>query len=297
MNALVRLGLLGLSLVMLAGCPATQPTPKTLPEDRDVATDGTVPVVSLMLDAELTDTAGLQRLTDFMLAHQLPTTVYVTAEYANAHATLVQELATAGFEIALHGYSTGEQLATMTYAEQKDLISRALTAVTGCVACGESRQVLGFRPQYFSQNEDTYRILDELGLTYDSGFKASELPVAGIESARIPTLIPGHNVVAVPVTTVTYNGKLLYLCDISLAQSEKLSADQFGEVLALGYQQAKDRGEPLVANFHGWYTGDADTYDYWPVFREFVTGLITDGAAFVRSGNLVRLYNAATPAP
>ena len=41
-----------------------------------------------------------------------------------------------GFEVALHGYYTGEQLATMTYEEQKDLLERAKKAVEGCRPCG-----------------------------------------------------------------------------------------------------------------------------------------------------------------
>ena len=283
---------LGFSLlIVLGGCPNVPPPTNTfLPADQDVPADGSVQLISVMIDAEQDDTVGLQRLTGAMLSRALPTTVYVSADYANANATLIQGLFNQGFEIALHGYSTGEQLATMTYEEQKDLLKRALAAVEGCRLCGFDRPVTGFRPQYFSQNEDTYQVLDELRLTYDSGFKAGQLPFAGREAAWTPFLVEGHRFAVVPVTTVEFEGREIYLCDISCALSENLTADQFKQALTQARQESREQGVPMVANFHGWYTGDREMYDYWEPFIEFVDEAVADGAVFVRSRHLVDLW-------
>lgn len=293
MRTLIAAGVTGLVvLLVVGGCPPEPaPTPAVLPADQDVPADGSVQLISVMIDAEEEDTAGLQRLTGAMLARSLPTTVYVSAEYANAHATVIQDLFNKGFEIALHGFTTGEQLATMTYDQQKDLLTRALAAVQGCQPCGVSRPVQGFRPQYFSQNEDTYTILDELGLTYDSGFKAGMLPIAGHEEARAPFLVDGHHFTAIAMTTVDFGGRVIYLCDISCAQAEKLTKDQFRQALTQGRLETRDQGLPMVANFHGWYTGDTDQYDYFEAFTQFVDEAVADGAVFVRSQHLAALFS------
>jgi peptidoglycan/xylan/chitin deacetylase (PgdA/CDA1 family) len=290
MRTLVAAGLIALLSLGLVGCPP-EPVPTELPADQTVPTDGSVEIMSLMIDAEQEDTAGLQKLTDFLLVQQVPTTVYVSADYANRNATLIGDLHAKGFEIALHGFNTGEQLATMTYEDQKDLITRALTAVRGCTPCGTSRPVIGFRPQYFSQNEDTYKVLDELALTYNSGYKAGHLPFTGEEAARRPLLAPGHNFMVLPVTTTVFNGKDIYLCDISCALAEKLTAEDFAALLAQGRAEARTAGEPFVANFHGWYTGDDTQYSYWPVFESFVKKAKAEGAVFVRSRQLATLYS------
>jgi peptidoglycan/xylan/chitin deacetylase (PgdA/CDA1 family) len=283
-------------LLALGGCPPKPdplPTPTVLPVDQDVPVDGSVQLIGVMIDAEEQDTAGLQRLTEAMLSRGLPATVYVSADYANANATLIQGLFNKGFEIALHGYSTGEQLATMTYDQQKDLLTRALDAVDGCRPCGLARRVVGFRPQYFSQNEDTYQVLDELGLTYDSGFKAGMLPIAGHEDARIPFPVDGHQFTAIPVTTVEFEGRVIYLCDISCALGESpLTKDQFKEALTQARHETRGQRLPMVANFHGWYTGDTDQYDYFEAFTQFIDEAVADHAVFVRSEHLAELFAA-----
>jgi peptidoglycan/xylan/chitin deacetylase (PgdA/CDA1 family) len=261
-----------------------------LPADTDLATDGSTLIASVMIDAEQEDTAGLQRIANELLRRRMPATIYVTGEYANQHATLIQSLHNKGFEIAVHGYSTGEQLATMTYDEQKSTIQRALTAVSGCTPCGTALPVTGFRPQYFSQNADTFQILDELGLAYNSGFKAGHLPFAGREASRAPFKVDSHAFAAIPVTTVDFDGSEIYLCDISCGIANLMTGDQWLDALKGGLQRAQSEGVPFVANFHGWYTGDKDQYDYWPAFVAFLDQLHAANAVTVRSAHLAALF-------
>lgn len=279
--------LLGLTL---AGCPSPAWLTTPLPPDEDVPTDGSVTIVSVMVDAEQEETGGLLQMVHELLKRRIPATVYVTADYANRNAALVQEIYGYGFEIGLHGYNTGEQLASMTYDQQKDLILRAKRAVEGCWACGTGKTIKGFRPQYFSQNEDTYKILDELGFAYNSGFKAGHLPFAGLESTRVPVTVPGHQFVAIGFSTIIFEEADIYLCDISCANVQKMSGAKWQEALRAGLQDAQEKKIPLVVNFHGWYTGDRDQYDYWRPFVEFLDEALEAGVVFVRSQNLARLY-------
>lgn len=259
-----------------------------LDRERILPREGAVRV-NLQIDAEREDVEGLKNIVNELLRRGIRTTVYVTAEYANRNALLVHDLYDRGFEIALHGFYTGEQLASMTYEEQKDLLTRARLALAGCQPCGTDRPITGFRPQYFSQNEDTYRVLDELGIAHNSGFKAGELFIEGHEEQAIPYAVEGHSFYAVPFTTVEQAGNVLYLCDIACAMVSELTAEQWLQALRSGFQQAVDNDQPMVVLFHGWYTGDQNQYDYWQSFVSFLDE-VQDQAAFVTTEELVRFY-------
>ncbi len=246
-------------------------------------------VINLMIDAEQEDVSGLSNMIDELDRRDIKTTVYVTADYANKHAMAIENLYNRGFEIALHGYYTGEQLASMTYEEQEDLLTRAMTALKGCVDCGTDKPITGFRPQYFSQNEDTFRILDGLGIAHNSGFKAGKLYLDGHENDAVPYVADGYNFYAVPITTVAYGGEKVYLCDIACAQSLELTSNQWWGLLSSAIDQAAEDNTPLVVLMHGWYTGDKHTYDYWEPFIKFLDK--SEGATFVTTNELVELYN------
>jgi peptidoglycan/xylan/chitin deacetylase (PgdA/CDA1 family) len=226
--------------------------------------------VNIQLDAELEDTQGIRNLTSELLSRGISSTVYVTAEYANRNAPLIGELFRAGFEIALHGYYTGEQLETMTYAEQKDLLTRAQKAVEGCKPCGTYRPVVGFRPQYFSQNGDTYRVLDELGLTHNSGFKVGQIYLPGHENDAWPYRAETNRFTVIPITTVPAGNALVYLCDIACAQSLNWTPAQWEQALMTALASAIETRRPIVMLLHGWYTGDTAKYHYWQPFIKFL---------------------------
>ncbi len=245
--------------------------------------------VNLQIDAEQeSGTAGISAIVNELRSRGITATIFVTQDYANDHAVFLQQLDAWGFEIALHGKSTGEQLATMTYEEQKTRLTNAKTAVEGCIACGTGRQVKAFRPQYFSQNEDTYRVLDELGMTSNSGFKAKLSYADGHADSVWPYAMPGHNFNVVPLSTVVYNGNRIYVCDIACAQALGLNATQWGQVLTLAYQDAVANNTPLVPLFHGWYTGDSTSYTYWQPFLDFLD-LLEGNVTFVTTSQLASL--------
>jgi len=240
------------------------------------------------VDAELDDTVGLRTVTSELQRRQITATVFVSADYANRNALLVNELFRSGFEIALHGYYTGEQLASMTYAEQKDLLSRAKLALEGCRPCGTYKLILGFRPQYFSQNEDTFRVLDELGLTHNSGFKVSQLYLHGHTWDAKPYPVPGHNFRVLPISTVPDGCKRVYLCDLACGQVENWTSAQWRAGLLRALADAIETRQPLVVLLHGYYPGDEAKYGYWqPVldFLDAAQGQVT----FVQSKDLIAL--------
>ncbi len=267
--------------LVIAGCPS-QPCTEDPVEGL---------YINIQVDAENDDTAGLTRITNALRARDMDATVYVTADYANQNASKIQNLYKQGFEIALHGYYTGEQLATMTYDAQLDLLTRAKTALEGCQPCGTYVPITGFRPQYFSQNADTYKVLDELGFSYNSGFKAQLLFAEGHDTDIAPYPMPENNFYALPISTADYNGQLVYLCDIGSAQgSLKLTGEQWSQLLQDALAQAEANHRPLVVLVHGWYTGDKSEYDYWQPFIDFLDAAQCKGT-FVTSQELVDLFS------
>jgi peptidoglycan/xylan/chitin deacetylase (PgdA/CDA1 family) len=247
-------------------------------------------VANIQVDAETDDVAGLNKLVHELEGRGITTTIYVTADYVNSgHALLVQDLYRRGFEIALHGYYSGEQLATMTHAEQLDLLTRAKEAVQGCRPCGSYKPVTGFRPQYFSQNEATYRVLESLGIEYNCGFKAGLLAVPGHEGEYAPYQASGDgfSFTAVPFTTVAWNHQTVYLCDLSAGSSELMTGPQWSQALQDGIDDALAHQRPFVALFHGYYSGADDRADYFEAFVAMLDRLEAEKATFMGTSELV----------
>lgn len=249
-------------------------------------------VVNIQVDAELEDVDGLNKLVNELKARGITTTIYVTADYANVNGMLITNLYRDGFEIALHGFHSAEQVATMTYEEQLDLLTRAKTAIEGCQQCGTHRPITGFRPQYFSQNEDTYKVLETLGIEYNSGFKAAQLAMPGHEADYGPYEVSGegYDFTVVPFTTVAWNDKTVYLCDLAAGSAEMMTGEQWGQVLQDGIDEAIANDRPFIALFHGYYSGVAEHTDYFDAFVAVLDRLETEGATFVTSSELVAEY-------
>jgi peptidoglycan/xylan/chitin deacetylase (PgdA/CDA1 family) len=246
--------------------------------------------VNAQVDAELEDTEGLNRIVGALQERDLATTIYITAEYAHNHQWSIHDFFLDGFEIALHGYSSGEDLTGMSYEDQRDLLTQALHTLEGCQPCGTYKAVKGFRPQSFRQNEDTHCVLDELAFVHNSGFKAGELYVDGHQQDAVPYPVDEHSFHAVPVTVVEYGGKRIHLCDTACALDEGMTGDQWAEALQIGLDQANDRQVPVVVIFHGWYTGDVEQYDYWQPFVDFLDDVTAEGGLLVTTQELVSLY-------
>lgn len=250
-------------------------------------------LVNIQVDAETEDVDGLNKLVNELKARGITTTIYVTADYINkGNNQLIQNLYRDGFEIALHGYYSGEQVATMTYEEQLDLLTRARDAVQGCQPCGSYKPVTGFRPQYFSQNEDTYKVLESLGFEYNCGFKAGLQYIEGHESDFAPYAVAtdDYSFTAVPFTTVPWGEKTVYLCDLAAGSAEAMTGEQWSQVLQDGIDQVIANNEPFVVLFHGYYTGVTDHADYWDAFVEMLDRLKAENANFVTTSQLVAQY-------
>ncbi|KAF5421995.1 MAG: Peptidoglycan/xylan/chitin deacetylase, PgdA/CDA1 family, partial [Candidatus Methanocomedens sp.] len=121
-------------------------------------------LINFQVDAEYTGEHLLKVLDEFE-RRGYTTTVYVTGTFAQNNGSTVQMIYGNGHEIALHGWVTAEKLETMDYNAQKEKLISAKNLVEE-----NSQIIVSFRPQYYSQNEDTFIILDSLNISHNSGF-------------------------------------------------------------------------------------------------------------------------------
>jgi len=292
----IKLYLVAIALSLMLICNATaEDEPKNaMPQQTPLQ----VTKVNLQIDAEFTqkgnegrereETEFLKKTIKELKKRGIKGTLFVTADFSTVNPHLVNDLFRERFEIALKGYSTGERLAALTKEAQKELLSNAKEVVEGCVECGTLQSIIGFRPQNFSQNSVTYEIHAELGIRYNSGFKAHLLFLPGHENTTKPYRNQNDTFWAVPISTFYYKGELVCLCDLS-AQG-KFIVEEWKEVLSSKLTEVIERGEPLVIVIHGWLTGDEKKYGFWGPFLDFLDYAQNRKVHFVTSRELIKAY-------
>jgi peptidoglycan/xylan/chitin deacetylase (PgdA/CDA1 family) len=241
-------------------------------------------VINLQVDAENTG-EHLFKVLGELEGRGYTTTVYVTGSFAENNGNIIQEIQENGHEIAFHGWETGEILETMDYNKQKKI----LTNSKNMVEIYSEEPVVGFRPQYYSQNEDTFDILDKLNVYYDSGFISRLKYIPGYENYAIPYKVPNHNFYAVPVSSYVTPDNIIYLCDLSASRKFKLSATEWSTILNNKFKESKKNNEPMVVVIHPWITGN-ETSGYWQAFTQFLNRIENKNIDIVTTGELVKYY-------
>ena len=131
---------------------------------------------------------------------QVEATFFTLGYLADRHPALVEEVAAAGHEIAVHGYwhRFVSRMTRDEFAEELDLAMSALFKVTG-------EQPLGHRAPYFSINATTpwaFEVLASRGIQYDSSvFPTRNMLYGYPEAPRFPYQIEDLNLIEYPATT------------------------------------------------------------------------------------------------
>ena len=238
-------------------------------------------IINFQVDAEYTGEHLLKVLYE-LERRGYTTTVYVTGTFAQNNGTTVQNIYNNGHEIALHGWVTAEQLETMDYNTQKEKLVNAKNLVEE-----KSQTVVGFRPQYYSQNEDTYTILDSLNISYNCGFISGLKYVPGYENESRPYIVTNHSFYAVPVSLSS--DETIYLCDLCASSKYKLNGTEWYSVLTNKFDECEEKQEPMVMVLHPWVTGN-ETTGYWQAFNQFLNYTENKNINVVSTKELVDYY-------
>jgi peptidoglycan/xylan/chitin deacetylase (PgdA/CDA1 family) len=272
-------------------------------------------VVNIMIDAELRPSAknltpqvevfvelnSLVEMLENIDSKGINTTVYFTGDFASKQIGnvsykdyIIRVASEPNREIALHGMTTADKLGLMSYEQQLSLLTRAKALIeAGYVRDDKSLIIKGFRPQYFNQSEDTYKVLDKIGTAYDSGYKAGLLYAPGHKNDTWPYLVENHTFYAVPVSTYSVAGELVYTCDLCSKQSVGFNGTQWYDLLVSKFQECADRGDPMVVLFHNFVSGEDG--EYMTAFRKFVDFAASENATFVTTMDLVEMAKRNRP--
>jgi len=241
-------------------------------------------LINFQVDAEYTG-EHLLKVLEELERRGYTTTVYVTGTFAQNNGSTVQIIYENGHEIALHGWVTAEKLETMDYNTQKEKLISAKNIVEE-----NSQTVVSFRPQYYSQNEDTYTILDTLNISHNSGFISGLKYIPGYENESKPYIVTNHSFYAVPVSMYETSDETIYLCDLSASNKYKINATEWYSVLKNKFDECEEKKEPMVMVLHPWITGN-ETTGYWQTFNQFLNYTENKNISVVSTKELVDHYN------
>lgn len=272
-------------------------------------------VVNIMIDAELSpfaqnltaqeeefvELSSLVEMLEIIDSRGINATVYFTGDFASKQIGnvsykdyVIRVGSKPNHEIALHSRMTAKKLGFMSYEQQFSLLTRAKAIIEEAyIQDNKSLIIKGFRPQYFNQSEDTYRVLDEMGMVYDSGYKAGILYFQGHKNDTWPYLVENHTFYAVPVSTHSMSGKLVHTCDLCSKEVSGLNGTQWSDLLASKFQECANRGDPMVVLFHNFVSGEDS--EYMKAFREFVDFAASKNATFVTTMDLVEMAKRNHP--
>jgi hypothetical protein len=218
-------------------------------------------------------------------------TIFVSGEMATVYRLgITSQGAMTNHELALYGNNTGENLSSLSVAEQEEIIKDANKRLYSCYICGGKHvDIKGFRPQGFEQNEHTLRALENLSIIYNAGFQRGLIYMPGHENDSWPYLIEGSNIYAVPISTTDVNGEKAVLYDKYIRDDMGLSGSQWQDLLQSQFAENAKAGAPTVVIFSNLVSGDGDFLD---AYRNFLNYAESQGARFLTTFQLVDMTAA-----
>ena len=190
------------------------------------------------------------------------------------------------FELAMSGKSSDENLSTKSYSEQKTLLQTSKDYVEACKVCGKNEIIAsGFMPQSFNQNEDTYKVLDELGIEYDAGFQAGLIYAPGHQDDVWPYKLEGYDFYAVPVSTYNISGQKVPIQD-KYFDKKGFTSSQWYDALTGKFVEAQANDQPMVILLTKSISGSGD---YLEAFKNFLDFALSNDATFVTTMDLVNM--------
>lgn len=231
---------------------------------------------------------SIANLTNSIGPRSLNVTLFPTGEAILSQRLHITYLANASnYEVAMGGMKKDERIGSMSASDQGTLLGEMKRYVEACHICrGKTISPQGFKPQSFDQNQDTYAILEKMGMLYDAGFQAGAIYLSGHENDTWPYRINGLNVYAVPVSTFILAGERTLLSDRT-AKEKKLSGSQWYGTLVDKFDQSAKNGDPMVVIFDNHISG-IDT-DYLNAYRNFIDFALSKNATFVTTSQLVEM--------
>jgi hypothetical protein len=296
MKRLIYTVILVCSILIISGCAqiASKPVVINLMLDADVPPS---PTEQQGYEAEALLYAMLQEID----GRELGATIFSTQDTLRTYTKM--RLTKMGnnpkFELAMSGNNSKEKMSTESYARQKAILEDSKLWVESCKYCGINEvNVTGFMPPSCDQNEDTHKVLDDMGIHYDAGYQAGLIYTPGHEKDAWPYQVGGHRFYAVPISTYALSGKTMPLQDRYFNESG-LSSSEWYDALLGKYTEAQKNNQPMVIVLTSSVSG---TGGYLDALKKFLDFALSDEASFVTTMDLVKMahpesYQPSTEAP
>lgn len=258
-------------------------------------------IVNLMVDVtgsshpteeqSAVDRDNIANVYNAMIKDKIPSTWFLTQDVSSSQIVLyLTQLGLYGnIEFGIAGNHSDERLSTLPYSEQLALLESSKRFASAAHVCGKNvKDILGFKPLSFDQNQDTYKALDDIGIQYNAGFQSGILYAPGHENDVWPYPVEGHNFYAVPISNYVISGEKVALQDGSFKEGG-LGASQWYDALEAKFNEASKKKDPLVVSLTTSISGSGD---YLDAFKKFIEYAKSKNASFVNSTQLVDMAKA-----
>lgn len=264
--------------------------------------DGT-PIISLMIDVDTPHSpnedevrsaeVNLHKMYQEITDRDETATLLLTQDVTSSRIRLLlaQYTVLSKFEFAISGNHSDDKLISLPLSEQEALISNSIEIAKASKVCGMSEvDVLGFIPPGFSQNQDTYKAIDNLSIQYDAGFQTGLIYAPGHEDDVWPYKIEGYDFSAVPISSINVSGDLLPLYDKKMTENG-LNAAEWSEILNSKLQESAANDKPMVVLLSTSVSGSGEYFDALTNFLDYAG---SENATFINVRDLVALADTGT---
>ncbi len=203
-------------------------------------------VVNIQVDIENgEDAKQVQEILNKIESHGWITSVFVTGKFAEANQKIVREIEERGHYIGVYGWEK-ENLSLLDYAEQLEIINKSVSAVKNAV--NKPKNIADFKPQNLDYNDDTIKILQEIGMKSITAFFDAEETFVKCPYAKMV----GKVTFPYPVTT---DFSAVPISDIKIGEKEilldnnifnEISSDDYFDYLKDEYDEHNETKDPMV---------------------------------------------------
>lgn len=177
-------------------------------------------------------------------------------------------------ELIMGGMNASDQL--VSFEDQDARLRKTKRYIEDDYICGgKQNKVVGFLPVPDSFNQSSYKILDDLSISYlvdDTGMPDSQGKTGSY-------LMDGYAFYVVPVTA----GPEFVMTD-QAAKDAGLNGTEWYDLLASTFDQSSAKGEPMVVVFTNTVSG---WDEYLDAYKKFIEYAASKGASFVTTKELV----------
>jgi hypothetical protein len=246
------------------------------------------PLVNLQINVDLLEEDKLLLIIEELEKREFKATIYANFQFASKNLRILNRVAKLGYEIALYGFNFEEKQRSLSYEEQGDFLLNFIRLFSGCGICGFSIPIIGFKFYDFYQNEDIYKVLDELGILYISGegMKYS----SEHENDPFPFLLEGYNFYIVPISSIYFSEckRKIYLYDKFAKLELNFNPFQWLKVLEERLNISLKDNIPMTFVISDSITGSYE--GYFKVFCYFLDRLREIGVRTITTKELVTMY-------